>query len=157
MNHRRAAVSALGGLLVVLGGSAFVADRLPTAEGSRGATVVLGSLNIAPGDVVVRTVAVSRLQPSARQYRVSVDMQPAGDPLVRQLILSVSTLGSSCEKQDGTFLFRGRAREVVLDAAADGLQGVTADALCLGVELPLGAENVSQGRTVSVVLTVVAE
>jgi hypothetical protein len=156
MHHRLAAASALGGFLLVLVGSAFVADRVPSAEGKPGAAAIVAGMNLAPGDVALRTVPVSRLQPSARQYRVSMDLQPAGDPLGKQLILTVSTLGSSCDKQDGTFLFQGRAREVVLDASADGLHG-TADALCLQVELPLSAGNAEQGRTVSVVLSVVAE
>jgi hypothetical protein len=157
MPHRIAATSALGGVLVVLVGSALGSDRPASAEGRPEAAIVLDGLNLAPGDAATRTVAVSRLQPSARRYRVSTDIEPAGDPMGSQLILSVSTLGSSCENGDGTFLFRGRASEVVLDAAADGLRGVTADALCLKVELPLVVGDTSQGRTVSVLLTVDAE
>ena len=140
----------------MLVGSAFVADQLPSAEGKPGSAVLLDGMNLAPGDVAVRAVPVSQLRPSARQYRVSVDMQPADDTLGKQLILTVSTLGSSCEKQDGTFLFRGRAREVVLDASADGLHGM-ADTLCLQVELPLAVSNAVQGKTVFVVLSVAAE
>ena len=111
---------------------------------------------MAPGDVVVRTVTVSPLEPSARQHRIDVNVQPLGDPLGAQLILTVSTVGSSCEARDGTFLFRGRAREVVIDAA-DELTSGAPDTLCLQVELPLAAGNAVEGRTVSVLLTVEAE
>jgi hypothetical protein len=156
MHHRRATFSALAALLLLLVGSAFVAERIPAADGKPGTTVVDG-FNMAPGDVVMRTVAVAPLQPSARQRRIGVDTQPLGDPLGAQLVLTVSTLGSGCENNDGTFLFRGRAREVLVDAAADGLSGDGPDTLCVGVELPIEAGNAIQGRTVSVLLTVEAE
>jgi hypothetical protein len=152
---RRATLSALAALLLLLVASAFVAEQ-PSAEGRPGTTVVLDGINMAPGDVVVRTVTIAPLQPSARQHRIGVDMQPLGDPLGVQLILTVSTLGSSCDKGDGTFLFRGHAREVLVDAA-DGLSGGAPDTLCLEVELPIEAGNAVQGRTVSVLLTVAAE
>jgi hypothetical protein len=157
MHHRRATLSALAGLLLLLVGSAFVAERIPAADGKPGTTVVLDGFNMAPGDVVVRTVAVAPLQPSARQHRIFVGTQPRGDPLGAQLVLTVSTVGSGCENRDGTFLFRGRAREVLVDAAADGLSGDVPDTICVGVELPIEAGDAVQARTVSVLLTVEAE
>jgi hypothetical protein len=82
---------------------------------------------------------------------VSVD----GSALAAALVLTIKTIGSSCEDQDGTTLFDGP-----LDAADVGSEGngrplaaATAEILCLRVELPRDTDNKLQGAAATISLT----
>jgi hypothetical protein len=167
MHDRRFAALILGALLVLLLGSTSSVARLTSSDGTNpqgaapgasskpdpAASEVVDGINMAPGDLAIRTVTVARLDPSARRYRVRVLTAPPGNPLAAQLILTVTTVGSSCERSDGRLLFSGRATEIVIPARADGLDAESG-ALCLRVELPLEVGDTPQGTEVWVQLTV---
>lgn len=172
MNHeRRLAVLAIIGLGIVGLGVAYsaitaqprrplgdhlVAIATATVELTTGTgSATLSAANMAPGDVVGAAITITNSGREAMAYGMSPGVISAsGKALATALILTVRTVGSSCEDFDGTVLFEGPLGAAAFGNDGDSrlLAGATADILCLRASLPVDTGDALQGAATSVTL-----
>jgi hypothetical protein len=122
--------------------------------GTRDAT--FSALDMAPGDAVTATVTIANPSRIPMSYTMSTSqVSAAGAALSAALVLTIKTVGSSCDDNDGTTLYSGPLDQAAFGSPGDGLPlaAATAEILCFRAVLPISGGNELQGATTTVTLT----
>ena len=116
----------------------------------------LSAHDMAPGDAVTAPMTIANSGRQPMTYAMSPGLVSAGGAaLAAALVLTVKTVGSSCDDFDGTTLFDGPLNKAAFGSEGNGrlLPAATADILCFRAELPLDAGDALQGAATTIALS----
>lgn len=167
--ERIAAVTVVGLAIVCLGlrSNLIRAASRPAAEGhphfqlssvdlsSGTRDAIFSARGMVPGDTVTATLTVANSGRQPVTYGMTRGPVSAGGAaLSAALVLTIKTVGSSCEDDNGTTLFEGPLDQAAFGGEGKGrsLPAATAEILCLRAVLPLAAGNDLQGAAATVTL-----
>lgn len=162
---------AIVGLTVVslgVGSRAIVMGPQPVAGGDR-TGIEVSSIDLAapspvatfqargmvPGDTAKAVITIANPTGRPMGYSMSHGPVPAGGAaFAAALVLTIRTVGSSCNDFDGTVLYDGPLDEAAIGRLGGGRQipAATAEILCFQALLPIEAGNELQGATTGITL-----